>query len=166
MSGFEGNVYTLDDFRHEIEIYERLHNAWGLRFVQSVLQPTSTIWFAHDDAGALKGAVKADRFEGDISKAEFVTFYWEPVRQGMLAATALGVGMRLVAASGGKLYSMKLPERMYELSEDKQVTVTAVLPDGAEVRVGTRPDKGLRESEDPALIIRIPRANFKIVREP
>jgi hypothetical protein len=149
VAAFEGSAYTLDDFRHEIEIYERLHNAWGLRFVQSVLQPSSTIWFAHDDAGVVKGAVKADRFEGDISKAEFVTFYWEPVRQGMMAAGSLGVSLRLVAASKGLLYSMKLPEFPAEM-----------------VSVGTRPDKDLRASEDLALILKIPRAQFKIVREP
>lgn len=156
VAAFEGCAYTLDDFRRELEIYERLHSAWGLRFVQSVLAPTSTVWFAHDDAGIVKGAVKADSFEGDISNASFVSFYWEPVRNAIMAADALSVPLRLVAASGGKLYSAK---------SDHGKGIEG-FGDGTAVRVGTRTDKGGVDADQEALVLWIPRSHLKLVREP
>jgi hypothetical protein len=156
VKAFEGCAYTADDFQRELEIYERLHKAWGLRFVQSVLAPSSTVWFAHDDAGNVSGAVKADSFEGDISKAEWVTFYWEPVRQAMLAAAAIGVNLRLVAASAKQLYSCRIA---------CSPTAVFVKPPGCRVTADVRLDKGGVAADQMALLLFVPKAEMKLVRE-
>jgi len=165
---FDGHAYTLYDFQREIAIYERLARAWKMKFVQSILQPQSSIWYGYGDDGAPRGAVKAESFEGDLSTAESVTFWWETVNQGMLAAGRIGIGMALVAESKGKLFACKFQHLKIDLHGDGEdsLKIGFERPRGSRIEVSRRTDKGFPFSEQDALVIRIPMQEFREIQEP